>query len=411
MMIIVNELRMYCEWMVTYETSFRYLSPCPFLFAPIGHKDKHPHPSYSPILLSHHPHSIPPTPHQPPPNLPMPPLPHLLHSLAHLYDRLHDRFRADVYREAALLFGEYHAKGIPLPTTLKGLMALKGVGKSIAQKVLEYQRTGTIRKVHDLQHDPVIQAQIKLLTVFGIGPVKAKQLVSPPLSLRTLKDLRQAHRQGTAGLQRAQILGLTHYTDLHTRIPYEEGRRLEEALRPLARRHPGSALQLVGSYRRHAKTLGDIDILLKHLTISQLESFLRTETPFTVVDTITRGTIKASFLLRIDTRVRHLDVLVTPPDEYIPALLYFTGSKVFNIRMRMVAKEKGWALSEHGMEWVGHEPDTEDSRARTTRNPKRNPTHTSKRTRSGKCPHAPRFQCERDVFRFLGMGWVAPEDR
>lgn len=349
----------------------------------------------------------------------MPTLPHLLHSLAHLYDRLHDRFRADVYREAALLFGEYHAKGIPLPTTLKGLMALKGVGKSIAQKVLEYQRTGTIRKVHDLQHDPVIQAQIKLLTVFGIGPVKAKQLVSPPLSLRTLKDLRQAHRQGTAGLQRAQILGLTHYTDLHTRIPYEEGRRLDEALRPLARRHPGSALQLVGSYRRHAKTLGDIDILLKHLTIQQLESFLRTETSFTLVDTITCGTIKASFLLRIDTRVRHLDVLVTPPDEYIPALLYFTGSKMFNIRMRMVAKEKGWALSEHGMEWVGHEPDTEDSRARTTRNPKRNPKrttkgtskHTSKGTHSRKCPHAPRFQCERDVFRFLGMGWVVPEDR
>ena len=101
-------------------------------------------------------------------------------------------------------------------------MALKGVGKSIAKKVLEYQRTGTIRKVHDLQHDPVIRARIKLLTVFGIGPVKAKQLVSPPLSLRTLKDLRQAHRQGTAGLQRAQILGLTHYTDLHTRIPYED---------------------------------------------------------------------------------------------------------------------------------------------------------------------------------------------
>ena len=56
-------------------------------------------------------------------------------------------------------------------------------------------------------------------------------------------------------------------------------------------------------------------------------------------------------LVRItsDYPVRHIDIIVTDPKSYPFAVLYFTGSAGFNIKMRQHALQKGYSMSEYGI--------------------------------------------------------------
>lgn len=338
-----------------------------------------------------------------------------LHGLAAIYEALHDRFRADCYRDAAVVL----AMQRPLPRTHAALTTLPGVGASIAHKVVEFQRTGQVQKWHTLQADARIQARIALLRVVGIGPVTAKALVDQH-GVDGVAGLRQAVDSGSVALTHAQTLGLRHFEDLRRRIPFAEARRLDEALqrwvraergrsrrRRLAPTHTPSSpeLHLVGSFRRRSPTLGDIDVLMKHLPIEALLAHLRATPRFDVVGVLSRGSQKASLLLRIDRLVRRVDVLVASPAEYVPALVYFTGSKAFNIYMRAIARTRGWSLSEHGLTRA----ETEKKVVKTARV---NAGRCSDRpTRTPPQAPAPVFHTERELFDFLGMKWVRPERR
>ena len=46
---------------------------------------------------------------------------------------------------------------------------------------------------------------------------------------------------------------------------------------------------------------------------------------------------------------RRIDIKVYPHDQYAFALLYFTGSGNFNIRMRTNALKQGYSLSDFGL--------------------------------------------------------------
>lgn len=54
--------------------------------------------------------------------------------------------------------------------------------------------------------------------------------------------------------------------------------------------------------------------------------------------------------LSIHDSVPHrIDLRFVPMESYYPAILYFTGSQQFNVRMRQVALEKGYTLNEYGL--------------------------------------------------------------
>ena len=62
--------------------------------------------------------------------------------------------------------------------------------------------------------------------------------------------------------------------------------------------------------------------------------------------------------LESDLPNRRIDILYTKPSEYPFAILYFTGSKEFNQKMRQHANEKGYSLNEHGIEEYSSDPNT-----------------------------------------------------
>jgi DNA polymerase (family X) len=60
-----------------------------------------------------------------------------------------------------------------------------------------------------------------------------------------------------------------------------------------------------------------------------------------------KGETRASVLLK-ENNVQ-VDIRIVHENEYGAALFYFTGSKEHNIKLRLMAKEKGWKVNEYGV--------------------------------------------------------------
>jgi histidinol phosphatase-like PHP family hydrolase/predicted flap endonuclease-1-like 5' DNA nuclease len=103
-----------------------------------------------------------------------------------------DQFRARNYEKAAKAVGGYPGDLGTVPDA--ALTKIDGVGASIAGKIIEFRRTGTIAAVDELRAKipPGVQ---EIATVPGIGPKRALQL-SRELGVASIADLDAAVRAG-----------------------------------------------------------------------------------------------------------------------------------------------------------------------------------------------------------------------
>jgi len=296
-----------------------------------------------------------------------------------IYSLIGDTFRAKSYENAVDVIERlylYESSDIDLPTDLSFLTKIKGIGKGIAEKIIEIQKTGELQKLKELQADEKISTQMLFASVDGVGPVAAKALMQK--GYRSIQDLKNALDLSEYKFTNQQKLGLSHYDDLHTRIHRDEIVSFDKIIQKYA--NNDKQIVITGSYRRGAKTSGDIDILLtdKNNFLNDFVQFLKDH--FTFVGTLSSGKHKFSGLFILDKRVRHIDILFVEKEKFYTALLYFTGSKIFNIKMRSRALAKGLSLNE----W-----------ALSDKTGKQSFTITS----------------EKDIFDILDMDYVEPSKR
>jgi histidinol phosphatase-like PHP family hydrolase len=112
-----------------------------------------------------------------------------------------DQFRARNYEKAAKAVGGYPDDIGALPDA--ALTAIAGVGSSIAGKIAEYRRTGTIAALDQLRAT-IPPGVLEIAQVPGLGPRKAMRL-NRELGIATLGDLEDAVRTGR--LQRLSGFG------------------------------------------------------------------------------------------------------------------------------------------------------------------------------------------------------------
>ena len=126
-------------------------------------------------------------------------------------------------------------------------------------------------------------------------------------------------------------------------------------------------LELCGSYRREKVFSNDIDVLISKKDTfatskkqNHLERFVnKLKNPMKhndnkplIIDSMTDKKIVSKFMgfsKYLDNPPRRIDIRFIPYDSYPAALLYFTGSKDFNTKVRNIAKKKGYKLSEYGL--------------------------------------------------------------
>ena len=71
-----------------------------------------------------------------------------------------------------------------------------------------------------------------------------------------------------------------------------------------------------------------------------------------ILEVLSRGPSKTLVIAKlegVDRVARRIDFLYTPPNEFAFAILYFTGSKEFNLMLRSKAKKMGYKVNEYGI--------------------------------------------------------------
>ncbi|XP_053167172.1 DNA polymerase lambda isoform X3 [Hemicordylus capensis] len=273
-----------------------------------------------------------------------------LELLAKAYSVQGDKWRALGYSKAINALKSYHK---PV-TSYQEACKIPGIGKQMAEKILEILESGHLRKLdHISESVPVLEA---FSNIWGAG-VKTAQMWYQQ-GFRMLDDIRTK-----ASLTSQQAIGLKHYEDFLERMPREEAAEIEQMVREAAQSiRPGLVCVACGSFRRGKSTCGDVDILVTHPNghshqgvFSKLLDSLR-QSGFLTDDLVSQednGNQKKYLgvcrLLGPGRRHRRLDIIVVPYSEFACALLYFTGSAHFNRSMRALAKTKGMSLSEHAL--------------------------------------------------------------
>jgi len=226
-----------------------------------------------------------------------------------------------------------------------------GVGKKIKEKIQEILETGELEAATRAMAELKIDVYQDILKVYGIGPVKAKELINKH-NISSLEDLKKHPELLTEN----QKLGLKYYEDSLERIPRKEMEIHEKKIMSFL--PEGIKGIIVGSYRRKAETSGDIDVLIripeKYSKKEQKELFENIIQKMIddtyMIDILSQGEKKVLGYAKIrDGKVRRIDLLATPEKEYAYAVLYFTGSDLFNVAFRKYALSKGYTLNEHCM--------------------------------------------------------------
>lgn len=237
--------------------------------------------------------------------------------------------------------------------SLTELVAIDGVGKATASKVLELVETGKVEKLETLRAEFPPEF-VELSRIPGLGP-KTLMLVRSQLGIENVEQLRQAisdeqlrHLPGLGATSEAKIskaierLGMTgkdRRTPIADALPLAE--RLVDDLRTLPETVDA---QFCGSLRRMSETIGDIDITVSSDDPAAVMAFVVGHNE--VSELVVSGATKTSFLTAQGLQV---DVRVVAPDQFGAATLYFTGSKTHNIALRQRAIDKQMLLNEYGL--------------------------------------------------------------
>jgi len=231
------------------------------------------------------------------------------------------------------------------------LRDIPGIGASIAGHLDEFFKTGRVKHFEQAKRG-LPPGMFEFLGLEGVGAKTAYRLAKE-LNLKTLDDLREAAESGRVaslpGFKEKtaqQILkAIEEYKEGEGRMILPIAYATAEKLIAEIMKMPGvKRADPMGSLRRMVSTVGDIDIgIATDKPEEVVAAFV--ELP-DVGRVLSAGKAKASVLLKTGKQV---DIYAISPERYGSLLQYFTGSKQHNIHLRMIARERGYSLSEHGV--------------------------------------------------------------
>ncbi len=262
------------------------------------------------------------------------------------------------------------------------LKSIKGIGKSIAGKIVEILETKTCTALEDVKKE-VPEALLDMLDLEGLGPKKVK-LIYEEMGIDSIDKLEEAAKEGKlrdlpgmgAKTEERVLASIEHFRSGVGRFRLDAGATIGEDIAAYMRELDGiEKLELAGSLRRRRETVGDLDVLVSckdHQSV--MDHFVAYPE---VKQILAHGDTKSSVRLENGLQV---DCRVVDSDSFGAALHYFTGSMSHNVAMRQLGMERNVHINEYGV----YERDSGN--------------------RIGGAD-------EKDVFQALGLEWVSPELR
>jgi len=311
-------------------------------------------------------------------------------------------FRIRAYRNAVRTLETQTASLCHAVEEGQDLTELQGIGKEMASHVAELCRNGHL-DLHQELLERVPGGLTDVMRLPGVGPKKARKLWQE-LDIASVDELEKAAQAGKVreiegfGERSEQkiLSGIQDFRHHVARVRLDEAdRHIAPLLAHLRDADGVDRVEVAGSYRRRKETVGDLDVLAitgDDATAAAVMQRLRDYDQ--VSDVVMSGDTRSSVLLRSGLQV---DLRVLPPASYGAAMVYFTGSKEHNVRLRQRGVERGLRISEYGV----FEVDEEAEKQAQKKGGERDPT-AGKRVAGAD---------EEEVYAAVGLPWIPPELR
>lgn len=265
-----------------------------------------------------------------------------------------NRFRVIAMQKAARVLGEL-TDDVSAMTEAE-LVAIEGVGKGTAGRIAEFLKTGKIKE-HQAMLKDVPEGLFKVLDIPGLGP-KTVALLWNEVGVTDIDSLKAAIDGGK--LEGLKGFGQKKIDNIVKNLAFAEtaGQRsrlgaampLAEAVVDVLRsRKDVIRCAYAGSLRRGKETIGDIDILVaanEKDAPAIMEFFTKLEI---VGDVIAHGQTKSSIRATEELNAIQVDLRIVDESSYGAALMYFTGSKEHNVKLRERALSMGYTLNEYAL--------------------------------------------------------------
>jgi DNA polymerase (family 10) len=278
------------------------------------------------------------------------------------------------------------------------LAQLEGIGASSRKIIEEYVRTGRSADFDDVAKS-VPAGLIPMLEIPSLGP-KTIALLWKQKNITSIDELKKAIAEkkldGIKGLGEKKIQSIREGLDLLEksagRVALPLALAIGEQVLEAVRAFPGVIrAELTGSLRRRKETIGDLDIVC---SVKQSSAGEKITAAFVKLPGVQRvlgqGQTKASVLSADGVQI---DLRVVPDVNFGAAVLYFTGSKEHNVRLRGLAQDKGMTLNEWGLYKLD---EYDKAEKKTAEAPSAKPVAS---------------KTEEDVYKALGLKYIEPEMR
>jgi len=276
--------------------------------------------------------------------------------LFYLQDNANKKFQIIALNKAISSIQSY-TKEIESGTQLK--TDISGIGDKISKRIdeiLDPHFSGILKELEnqDLKED----SYNELMSIYGVGNTRAKKWIEEN-NVRNIEDLKKEVSKGNIKITKNIETGLKYFNDLKQRIPREEIDIVKEIIqKELKKINPQLLFEICGSYRRQNENSGDIDILISHpkyvdenKEYNFLNEILKNLRKLDlIVDDLTKnGNKKFMGICKVKPYniARHIDILFVDYNSYYSSILYFTGSKYFNIYLRQKLLLKNMSLNEY----------------------------------------------------------------
>lgn len=295
-----------------------------------------------------------------------------------------DTFRTKAYINAAIAVENLN-EPIDILWKEQKLGTIPGIGKNLQQYLDEYFRKGKVKHFESL-FKKVPRGMFAFMSIRGVGPMTAYKIakkfnlkdedVSMELIRKIISDKKMLDIQGfkektVAKIKRSIKAKSSRKSD---RLLISDALRVADNLiEYLKSSRYIIAAEPLGSLRRRLTTIGDIDVAISSAWPSKAMSFALAYPE--ISDVITTGNRLSHVKLKNGLEV---DIKLAAPNEWGSLLQHYTGSKLHNIKLRTLAKERGLSLSEYGIE-------------------KKGKLH--------------KFISEKEFYKFLGLSFIPPEIR
>jgi DNA polymerase (family 10) len=267
-----------------------------------------------------------------------------------------DPFRIRSYRRAAEAVEQQTTQLIALADDLKQLLAIPGIGKSMAANIQALLSTGTLPLREELlqKYKPTM---LELLRLPGMGP-KTVALVWSACQVSDIDSLEAAAKAGhLTKLPRMGekfvtklLKGIEDHRKNSSRFRVDKAQYHADVISNHIREFPGiDEITPAGSLRRGRETVGDLDLLVTGPACESdvVSAAVDYVAALPLIDKLlAKGQNKVSFTLRNNLQV---DVRLLPRSGYGAALQYFTGSKMHNVALRQRAIKRGLTLNEYAL--------------------------------------------------------------